>query len=217
MKKRRIAPDHSGFHEQRRITICEEAARIMDQQGIRDYHMAKTKAVRRLGLGNRVPLPSNREIDSALHQRLRLFDGERWLDRCRLLWDLATTTMEMLASFEPRLVGGLLRGIVTEKTPVELHLFVDTPEDVANFCTWHSIPYESFDKRVRYRRARYALIPAFRFARDEAGIEMLVFSRKDIREAPLCPVAGEPMQRVALGRAREMQAQISPHGAAARP
>jgi len=206
MKKRRNPPQNSAFYEHRRITICEEAARIMDEQGIRDYHMAKTKAVRRLGLGSRVPLPSNREIDSALHQRLRLFDGERWSDRCRMLWALATATMEVFVNFEPRVVGGLLRGIVTEKTPVELHLFADTPEDVAYCCTLNSIPYDSFEKRVRFSRDRFELIPAFRFAREGVGVELLAFNRKDIREAPLCPVAGQPMQRVALERAREMQA-----------
>lgn len=179
----------------------------MDQQGVRDYHLAKTKAARKLGFGSRVPLPSNREIDAALHQRLRLFDGEQWSHRCRLLWSIATTTMEVFACFEPRVVGGLLRGVVTDKTPVELHLFADTPEDVAVCCMENSIPYESFDKRVRFRRERYALIPAFRFARDGVGIEVLAFHRKDIREAPLCPVAGQPMERIALQRAREMQAQ----------
>ena len=180
----------------------------MDQQGIRDYQMAKTKAVRRLGLDSRVPLPSNREIDSALHQRLRLFDGERWSDRCRELWELATTTMELFSTFEPRVVGGLLRGVVTDKTPVELHLFADTPEDVAECCALNAIPYELFEKRVRFRHERYAQIPAFRFAREGIGVEALAFERKDIREAPLCPVAGRPMERVALRRAREIREQV---------
>lgn len=207
MKKRRRTSQGSGFLENRRITICEEAARIMDEQGIRDYHMAKTKAARRLGLGNRVALPSNQEIESALHRRLRLFDGDGWSGRCRLAWDLAITTMEVFSSFEPRVVGGLLRGVVTEKTPVELHLFADTPEDVASCCTLNAIPYEAFDKRVRFRRERFSMIPAFRFAHSGVGVEALAFNRKDIREAPLCPVAGEPMQRVALARAREMRAQ----------
>jgi hypothetical protein len=207
MKKRRAAPQHSSLFEHRRMSICEEAARIMDQQGIRDYHLAKTKAARRLGLGSRVPLPSNREIDSALHQRLRLFDGEAWAARLVDLWDLATATMEMFSSFEPRVTGSLLRGTVTEKTPVELHMFADTPEEIALCCTQHAIPYEAFDKRVRFRRGRHALIPAFRFASGDIGVEILAFDRKDIREAPLCPVAGQPMQRVALEHARKMRSR----------
>jgi hypothetical protein len=208
MKKQRDATQYFASSEHRRILISEEAARIMDQQGIRDFHMAKTKAARRLGLGNRVPLPTNREIEAALQQRLRLFDGDRWSARCRMLWCLATMTMEMFVRYEPRVVGALLRGSVTEKTPVELHLFADTPEDIADCFAKNSIPYESFEKRARFRRGRYTMIPAFRFAREGVGVEVLAFNTKDIREAPLCPVAGKPMQRIALERAREMLASL---------
>ena len=189
-----------------RLAVCEEAARIMDQQGIRDFQVAKMKAVGRLGLGRRFPLPSNREVEQALKERLRLFNAEAWTHRCRLLWQLATETMEMFSSFNPRVVGALLRGIVTDKTPVELHLFADSPEEITDSFLQHAIPYESFDKRVRFRRKRYELIPAFRFAYGDVSVELLAFARKDIREAPLCPVEGQPMVRISLPRAREMMA-----------
>jgi hypothetical protein len=177
----------------------------MDQQGIRDFQRAKTKAVQRLGVGDRFPLPSNREIEEILRQRLRLFDADNGADRGRTLWCMATAIMETFSRYEPRLVGSLLRGVVTEKTPVELHLFADTPEDIVGSFELHAMPYETFEKRVRFRRKRYTFIPAFRFARGDVGVELLVFGRKDIREAPLCPVDGHPMQRIALRRAKEIQ------------
>ena len=190
----------------KRLAVCEEAARIMDQQGIRDYQTAKTKAVIRLGVGRRFPLPSNREVEKVLRQRLLLFKTDQWAGRCRALWGLATATMETFSYFEPRLVGALLRGVVTEKTPVELHLFSDTPEEIVVSLAQHAIPFESFEKRVRFRRKRYAFIPAFRFAREDVDVEVLAFSRNGIREAPLCPVDGQPMKRIALRRAREILA-----------
>jgi hypothetical protein len=177
----------------------------MDQQGIRDFQRAKTKAAQRLGVGDRFPLPSNREIEEILRQRLRLFDADNRADRGRTLWCMATAIMETFSRYEPRLVGSLLRGVVTEKTPVELHLFADTPEDIVGSFELHAMPYETFEKRVRFRRKRYTFIPAFRFARGDVGVELLVFGRKDIREAPLCPVDGHPMQRIALRRAKEIQ------------
>ena len=175
----------------------------MDQQGIRDFQMAKAKAVHRLGVGNRFPLPSNREIEEVLRQRLRLFSSKNLQQRCRALLDLATSTMETFSCFEPRLVGALVRGVVTDKTPVELHMFTDATEDLACSIESHGIPYELFEKRVRFRKKRFAFIPAFRFASGDIGVEILAFGRKDIREAPLCPVEGQPMQRIALSRARE--------------
>ena len=206
MKNRRRMPVHTGSFELNRLLVCEEAARIMDQQGIRDFQVAKTKAVERLGLGRRFPLPSNREIEQALKQRLRLFNAEVWTSRCRLLWRLATETMEMFSAYNPRVVGALLRGIVTDKTPVELHLFADSPEEITESFLEYAIPYECFDKRVRFPRKRYALIPAFSFACEDVNVELLAFARKDIREAPLCPVDGQPMQRLSLPRAREIMA-----------
>ena len=203
--KRRPHTTGASF-EHKRLAVCEEAARIMDEQGIRDFQSAKTKAVERLGVGRRFPLPSNWEIEQALKQRLRLFNGEGWIKRCRLLWRTATETMETFSRFEPRVVGALLRGIVTDRTPVELHLFADSPEEITGSLVDNAIPYEIFDKRVRYRRNGYVLIPAFRFARGDVSVESLAFSRKGIREAPLCPVEGRPMMRVALPRARELMA-----------
>ena len=206
MKARRRASPYPSSFEHRRLAVCEEAARIMHQQGIRDFQTAKTKAVERLGVGRRFPLPSNREVEQALQQRLRLFSAEFWRNRCRLLWRLATETMETFSAYEPRVAGALLRGIVTEKTPVEIHLFSDSPEEISDNFVQHRIPYECFDKRVRYRRNRYAMIPAFRFACEDVNVELLAFNRNSIREAPLCPVEGQPMLRVSLPRAREIMA-----------
>ena len=203
-KSRRHLPSHISSFEHRRLAVCEEAARIMHQQGIRSFQAAKAKAVERLGVGRRFPLPSNREVEKALQQRLRLFSAEFWSDRCRLLWRLAAELMETFSAYEPRVVGALLRGIVTEKTPLEIHLFSDCPEEISNSFLQHQIPYECFDKRVRYRKNRYAMIPAFRFACEDVSVELLAFTRHSIREAPLCPVEGQPMPRVSLPRAREI-------------
>lgn len=208
MKSRRRISSHPSSFEHRRLAVCEEAARIMQQQGIRDFQAAKAKAVERLGTGRRFPLPSNREVERALQQRLRLFSAEFWSDRCQLLWRLATEIMETFSAYEPRVVGALLRGIVTEKTPVEIHLFADFPEEISDSFLQHDIPYECFDKRVRYTRNRYTMIPAFRFACEDVSVEILAFARNSIREAPLCPVEGQPMLRVSLPRAREITTSI---------
>lgn len=206
VKNRGRIPLHSSSFEHKRLAVCEEAARIMHQQGIRDFQAAKTKAVERLGVGRRFPLPSNREIEQALQQRLRLFSTEFWSARCRLLWRLATEIMETFSAYEPRVVGALLRGSVTDKTPVEIHLFSDSPEEISDSFDQNRIPYECFDKRVRYRKNRYTVVPAFRFACDDVSFELLAFARNNIREAPLCPVEGQPMPRISLQRAREILA-----------
>ena len=45
-----------------RQVLAQEAARIIVEQGIEDYHVAKIKAAARLGMSERGSLPGNTEI-----------------------------------------------------------------------------------------------------------------------------------------------------------
>ena len=49
-----------------RSRIAHLAARLMAEDGIEDYSLAKRKAARQAGLGDTRELPGNEEIDAAL-------------------------------------------------------------------------------------------------------------------------------------------------------
>ena len=71
---------HAHMHAQtrtreRRQQLAHEAARLMAEGGIRDYHQAKLKAAQRLGIHDDASLPRNREIEGALREYQRLFLG----------------------------------------------------------------------------------------------------------------------------------------------
>ena len=71
---------HAHTHAQtrtreRRQHLAFEAARLMAEGGIRDYHQAKLKAAQRLGIHDDASLPRNCEIDEALRDYQRLFLG----------------------------------------------------------------------------------------------------------------------------------------------
>ncbi len=193
-----------------RRAVCEAAARVMDEEAVRDYRVAKLKACERLGLDlRRTPLPANREIDSALLARIRLFRG-RWLaEELGRVHQKAAELMRLFLPFEPRLVGALLRGSITKHTPIELHLFADNPEDVVRHLAHHHIPSEIFDRRVRFAGKRYRLIPGFRFRAEDRIVEILSFTLKQLREAPLCPVEGRPMQRANINAVEALAVQMS--------
>ena len=55
---------------ERRQRLAHEAARLMAEGGIRDYHQAKLKAASRLGIHDDASLPRNREIEDALRTYL---------------------------------------------------------------------------------------------------------------------------------------------------
>lgn len=192
-----------------RRTICEEAARIMVEHGITDYHFAKKKAVQRLGLSpRRTELPSNRELAEAMRVRLRLFDGAGLNERYRTRLGRAVEIMEMLDEFRPRLVGPLLEGIATQHGAVELHLFCDAPETVMLRLQDMQLPHQPFDKRVRFPSDQYEQIPGFSFEWKSSTVDVLVFKYRRIRQAPLCPVEGRPMRRASADRVVELQEQF---------
>ena len=56
-----------------RERIAKEAARLMCESGIRDFQLAKRKALQRLRISEQRNLPSNEEIEAAVSEYQRLF------------------------------------------------------------------------------------------------------------------------------------------------
>jgi hypothetical protein len=195
--RRRPAPHAHGLEEIRQ-RISREAARIMAEEGVQDYHAAKRKAVERLNLPEARQLPSNQEIEQALAEHLQLFHARQLPETLRHLRSLAVKAMQLLERFDPRLVGSLLTGNVTRYSEIQLHVTADTPELVAFFLQEHGIPYEEDNKRLRYGGDRFETVPTYRFLAEDTGIEVSIFTPAAAREAPLSPVDGRPMKRAGL-------------------
>ncbi len=184
-------------HIRQRITA--EAARIMSTEGVRDFQTAKRKAVLRLNVANaKKHLPSNEEIEAALREYLQLFHAQRLSATLQHLRSLALEAMQFFRDFEPRLVGPVLSGTVTPESAIQLHVCADTPEEIGLLLSEHNIPHDDKDKRMRYGGERQENCPMYRFTVDACAIEVYVFRREAMREAPLSPVDGKPMRRASL-------------------
>jgi hypothetical protein len=169
----------------------------MAEEGVRDFQVAKRKAGERLNTGTGV-LPSNREIADALDDYLATFQAGRLRHNRDLHFRLAREAMAELAGFEPRAVGGLARGTVTDFSVVELHLFADSFEDVNLFLLERGIRCDIGDRRLRYGGDRVRNQPLCRFELEGVGMELVVFPVNGLREAPLSPVDGQPMRRLSV-------------------
>lgn len=189
-----------------RARVAEEAARIMREQGVRDFLLAKRKAADRLGVVDRQSLPANQEIADALAAQQRLFGGTAHEQNLRELRQAALRAMDLLEAYQPRLVGPILAGTATAHTDVSLHLFAPTPEEVAFLLLERGIRYRTADRRVRLAHGEYARYPAFEFEAGGVTVEAIVFPEQGLRQAPLCPVTGAPMRR---GRADEIEAMLA--------
>lgn len=182
-------------NDRARQLLAQEAARIIVEQGVQDYRVAKTKAAERLGMRDRGSLPGNAEIERAVSDHLRLFGRESHVDLLRLMRHAALAAMDMLASFTPRLVGPVLHGTAAANSPINLHLFADSSELVALKLQENSVQYRAFERRLKSRRDQTETFAAFGFTQNESPIEATVFPVDGVRQAPISPVDGRPMRR----------------------
>lgn len=187
--------------EQRRLQVAQEAARLLAEGGPVDYTRAKLKAAQRLGYRDEASLPPNTAVEQALLEYRRLFQPGSG-DRLRQAREAALDAMEFLAAFQPRLAGPVLEGTADAGTPVTLHLHSEDPEAVARFLEQHAIPAEPGERAMRLDRGRRARVPAWHLEAGGVGFELLVLPALVLRQAPLSPVDGRPMQRASAARLR---------------
>ncbi len=190
-----MAKRQANGDDRARRVLAQEAARIIVEQGIDDYRVAKIKAAERLGMSARGSLPGNTEIEKAVSEHLLLFGRESHIDLLRVLRRAALSAMEMLAPFTPRLVGPVLHGTASANSAVNLHVFADSAELVAVRLQERLVQYRPFDRRLKSRRDRAETFAAFRFTHGESAIEATVFPVDGVRQAPISPVDGKPMRR----------------------
>lgn len=200
-----------------RQRLAQEAARLMAEEGVQDFFTAKRKAAERLGAPHTQNMPRNKEIEEALQDYQRLFLGAEGAEQLGRLREAAVQAMRFFAPFEPRLAGSVLTGTAGAHSDVNLHLFADAPEEVNLFLMGAGIPFEVGLRRLRLNRETSGDIPSVRFLAGEQSIEALIFPANGIRQAPLSPVDGRPMERAALGRVEELLAQEWKQGSEPNP
>lgn len=181
-----------------RSRLVHETARIICEDGLTDYRLAKQKAVDRLGLGFGTPLPSNADVHDAVLQHQRLFGGRAYSDRLRRMRETAVQAMRMLEEFQPRLVGAVATGATTDEHSVQLHCFADQPEQLDWLLHSRGIPFEVSARRPRFPDGGSAEVPVLSFMADDIGVSVAVFPERDQRRAPLSPVDGQPQKRLEL-------------------
>jgi hypothetical protein len=187
-----------------RQLLAQEAARIIVNQGIRDYRVAKTKAAERLGFHARGSLPGNAEIERAVSEHLQLFGRDSHADLLLALRRAALSAMDMLQSFSPRLVGPVLQGTADDHSAVNLHVFADSSEAVAVTLSDLGLNYRPYERRLKSRRDQVETFAGFEFEHEHAVVQTTVFPVDGIRQAPISPINGKPMQRADVNAVREL-------------
>jgi hypothetical protein len=182
-----------------RDQLAQEAARLMIEGGIADFGLAKRKAAERFGVRAAGALPSNAQIQECVAERQRIFEPATHDRHLAELRRGAAEVMEFLAPFHPRLVGSVLAGTPTINATIELHVFADSPEDVAALLERRGHAWRDTQRRFRFGGQKNAQVPVFSFMHGDDIVDLAVFPETGEREAPLSPVDQRPMRRAARG------------------
>ncbi|HLI18651.1 MAG TPA: hypothetical protein VKV22_10325 [Rhodanobacteraceae bacterium] len=196
-----------GRTHQLRRRVALEAARLIREHGIRDYQLAKRKAAQHVGVSDEGYLPRNREIEEALREHQRLFRAKEQVHALRARRETARDAMRFLERFEPRLVGAVLEGTADTHSPVKLHVFDDSAEHVSGFLHDHGIAFETRAHTFRLDRQRSGEFPALLFDADGVTVDVTVFPRDALRQAPLDRIDERPQQRATLATLDAMLAE----------
>jgi hypothetical protein len=140
-------PKDNGRND-RRSRIAYLAARLMAEDGIEDYALAKRKAARQAGMPETRELPTNEEVEEAFRTYQQIYHHEEHRNRLRVLRETAVRAMRELARFNPHLTGSVLSGNAGKYADVNLQLFTDNAKAVELDLIDRRIPYKSAQSRL---------------------------------------------------------------------
>lgn len=192
-----------------RQLIAQEAARLIYEEGVREYLDAKRKAGRRYGAEKALSLgshlPTNAEIHAELQRLLALYDEKVLPERLLHLRLIALRLMELLEPFRPHLVGSVLSGAVTERSDIDLHLFAESSEEVEDYLEMKDIPFELKVVTVR-RGTEFVDYPHLYLEEEGVVIECTVYPLGDLHRIPRSSITGQAMERAT---AKQLQRLIA--------
>ena len=139
--------DSKPKQAQMRARIAATAARLMAEDGIDDYALAKRKAARQLGASETQSLPANDEVEAELMTYQSLYQGDEQRERTRELRALALGVMQALREFRPYLAGPVLKGTAGRYADIDLHLYTDDLKSLELFFLNRGIEYDIAEPR----------------------------------------------------------------------
>src|SRR5919197_5451868 len=173
-----------------RARLAAAAARIMAEDGVDDFALAKRKAARRLGVLDTRALPGNDEIEAELRAYRSLYQAD---ERPRLIDDLrrlALDAMQALERFNPYLTGPVLKGTAGPYAEIELQLFPDSAKEVEIFLLDRDISFTTQEAR-RYAGDRAHAVGLISLTWRGQPLRLAVFDARDERVALKTSVAGK--------------------------
>ena len=190
----------------RRSRIAHLAARLMAEDGVEDYALAKRKAARQAGTPDTRELPTNEEVEAALKTYQLIYHREEHRDRLRELRGRAVRAMRELAQFNPYLTGSVLNGNAGKYADINLQLFTDNVKAVELYLIDRRIPYQAAQSRL-YSGEAMRTVPVYTVSDGGIEIELTVLSTHDLRGALKTSLEGKSIERAKLTTVEQLLAE----------
>ncbi len=143
-----------------REQLAHHAAKLIAEDGIADFGSAKRKAARQLGAADTQHMPSNREVEEALHSYRSLYQHESHPDILNQLRRDALSCMQQFSAFNPYLTGSVLNGTAGENSDINLILYSDDAKAVLLFLLKSKLAFEEGMWRTRLS-GREETVPSY--------------------------------------------------------
>jgi len=155
-----MSKDHTQRRDLMREQLAHHAARLIAEDGITDYGLAKRKAAKQMGATDTHHLPSNQEVEGALQSYRALYQRDSHPGILHRLREEACAAMRMLEPFQPYLTGSVLSGTAGERSDINLMVFSDDAKAVLLFLLKHNLEFEDGEWRVRLN-GHDELVPSY--------------------------------------------------------
>ena len=189
-----MSKDTPANRQQMRSRIAHLAARMIAEDGISDYSLAKRKAARQAGAPESRNLPTNLEIEEALRAYQALYQADEHPERLQRLRRLALEMMRLFERFNPHLTGSVLSGGVGRHAEIHLHLYTDDVKELQLFLLNEQVPFRMRETRIWSGDAS-VLVPTFQISTQDAEYAITVLGPQHRRQPVRVSPDGRPLER----------------------
>lgn len=187
--------------DQRRA-IAEEAARLMMDEDVTEYIVAKHMAADQIcgaRLGGGAPLPSNAEIHAAIVARARLAEAVTRRERLLHMRRIAIRVMRELSAFEPRLIGSVATGAIHRGSDVDIQVFCTDTDVLERALRAGGHDAERLEHEIALEGGFHRYIH-YHFDVEGAPVELSVYPLAELRIPRTSSIDGKSIDRVPLRR-----------------
>jgi hypothetical protein len=180
-----------------RTRIAAAAARIMAEDGVDDFALAKRKAARQLGALDTQALPGNDEIEAELRAYRALYHADEHASVIEQLRRVALDAMRALEHFHPYLTGPVLKGTAGPYAEIDLQLFPDSTKEVEIFLLDRGVSFATHEAR-RYSGDQAHPVSVITLLWDSLPLRLSVLDPRVERLSLKTSLAGRVLERAGI-------------------